>query len=63
MHTHVTGTPCHGALIDRRRPLIRLALNAQIHDLIPANGTLESERPPRTLSTCISQLHRHTQFH
>lgn len=63
MHTHVTGTPCHGTLIDRRRSLIRLALNAQIHDLIPANGTLEGQRQIRTLSTCISQLHRHTQFH
>lgn len=46
MRTYVTGTPCHGALIDRRRSLIRLAFNAQIHDLIPANGTLEGERQP-----------------
>lgn len=36
----VAAPPGHRALLARRTALVRLAFNAQVHDVIPADGTV-----------------------
>ena len=38
--THVADSPGNGALFARRRGLVRLAFDAEIHDVVPTNGTV-----------------------
>jgi len=42
----VTNTPGHGALLARRAGLIRLALDTQVHDMIPANSAVVHHNIP-----------------
>ncbi len=38
--THVADSPGNGAFFARCRSLVRLALDAEIHDVVSANGTV-----------------------
>jgi hypothetical protein len=45
--THVADTPGDGALLARGRRLVRLALDAEVHDVVTANGAVVDDNVPR----------------
>jgi hypothetical protein len=42
MHTHIALSPRHGALLRRGTALVGLALDAQVHDVVAADGALRA---------------------
>jgi len=53
----VTNTPCSVALFAGGGHLIRLAIDAQIHDVIPANGAVVDNDVPSPQSDGVPLLH------
>ncbi len=53
----VAHAPGHGALLARGRGLVRLALDAQIHDVVAADGAVVHHDIPRPQRNCIPFLH------
>jgi hypothetical protein len=51
----VAHTPCHHTLVARCRSLVRLALNAQVHDMVPADGAVVHH------NICASKSAKHTR--
>lgn len=45
--TYVADTPGNSALLARSGSLVSLALDAQVHDVVPANGTVVDNNVPR----------------
>lgn len=45
--TYVADTPCHSALLTRSRSLIRLTVDAKVHDVISADGAVVYHDIPR----------------
>jgi hypothetical protein len=45
--THVADAPGDGALLARGRRLVRLALDAEVHDVVTANGAVVDNNVPR----------------
>lgn len=43
----IADPPCYGALLGGRGSLIRLTLDAQIHDVITADGAVVDDNVPR----------------
>lgn len=52
----VTDAPSHGAFIASDRGLVRLALNAEIHNVVTADGTVVDHYVPRPQSHCVPLL-------
>lgn len=46
LHTYITHAPGYRALLAGGRRLIRLTLDAQIHDVIAANGAIVNDNIP-----------------
>lgn len=44
--THVADTPGNRALLARRRRLVRLAFDAEVHDVVAANGAVVDDDIP-----------------
>lgn len=53
----ITDTPSHGTLLTGGRSLVGLALDAQIHDMVSADGTVVDDDIPSPESNCIPLLY------
>jgi hypothetical protein len=57
MRTYVADTPGDSALLARGGCLIGLALDAQVHDVITADGTVVDDDVPRPERDCVPLSH------
>lgn len=46
MESMIANAPCNGTFLASGRCLIRLAFDAQVHDVIAANGTIINDNVP-----------------
>lgn len=51
--TYVADAPGDGALLARSRSLVCLALDAEVHDVVTANGTVINDNVPCPESYCV----------
>jgi hypothetical protein len=55
--THVADAPCDGTLLARSRGLVGLALDAEVHDVVTANGAVVDDNVPRPESYGVPLRH------
>jgi hypothetical protein len=51
--THVADTPSDSALFARSRCLVGLAVDAQVHDVVTADGAVVDDDVPGPESDCV----------
>ena len=51
--THITDSPCNSTLLTCGGRLVGLALYAEVHDVVPANGAVVDDDIPTPESYCV----------
>lgn len=57
MQTYIADSPGHRALFARGRGLVGLALDAEVHDVVSANGAVVDDNVPRPKSYRVPLSH------